>query len=106
VGFGPTIPASERAKTVHALDRAATVTGKAVTPAICCRKVNTGMVCPAHISGTPKLTDWARSSFIPVVTITQSIVIFQIVVRRPLAVLGVPLDGPQYYTVHTPLYDI
>jgi hypothetical protein len=27
VGFGATIPASERAKTVHALDRAATVTG-------------------------------------------------------------------------------
>jgi hypothetical protein len=26
VGFEPTIPASERAKTVHALDRAATVT--------------------------------------------------------------------------------
>jgi hypothetical protein len=27
VGFEPTIPASEQAKTVHALDRAATVTG-------------------------------------------------------------------------------
>jgi hypothetical protein len=27
MGFEPTIPASERAKTVHALDRAATVTG-------------------------------------------------------------------------------
>jgi hypothetical protein len=27
VGFEPTIPASERAKTVHALDRAAIVTG-------------------------------------------------------------------------------
>jgi hypothetical protein len=27
VGFGPMIPASERAKTVHALDRSATVTG-------------------------------------------------------------------------------
>jgi hypothetical protein len=27
VGFELTIPASERAKTVHALDRAATVTG-------------------------------------------------------------------------------
>jgi hypothetical protein len=27
VGFEPTIPAFERAKTVHALDRAATVTG-------------------------------------------------------------------------------
>jgi hypothetical protein len=27
VGFEPTIPASERAKTFHALDRAATVTG-------------------------------------------------------------------------------
>jgi hypothetical protein len=27
VGFKPTIPASERTKTVHALDRAATVTG-------------------------------------------------------------------------------
>jgi hypothetical protein len=27
VGFEPTIPASERAKTVHTLDRAATVTG-------------------------------------------------------------------------------
>jgi hypothetical protein len=27
VGFEPTIPASERAKTVHALDRSATVTG-------------------------------------------------------------------------------
>jgi hypothetical protein len=29
VGFDPTIPASERAKTVHALDCSATVTGKA-----------------------------------------------------------------------------
>jgi hypothetical protein len=28
VGFELTIPASERAKTVHALDRSATVTGK------------------------------------------------------------------------------
>jgi hypothetical protein len=28
VGFEPTIPASERAKTVHVLDRSATVTGK------------------------------------------------------------------------------
>jgi hypothetical protein len=28
VGFEPTIPASERAKTVHALDRWATVTGE------------------------------------------------------------------------------
>jgi hypothetical protein len=27
VGFEPTIPASERAKTVHALNRSATVTG-------------------------------------------------------------------------------
>jgi hypothetical protein len=27
VGFEPSIPESERAKTVHALDRAATVTG-------------------------------------------------------------------------------
>jgi hypothetical protein len=27
VGFDPTIPASERVKTVHALDRSATVTG-------------------------------------------------------------------------------
>jgi hypothetical protein len=27
VGFEPTIPASERAKTVHALDRSTTVTG-------------------------------------------------------------------------------
>jgi hypothetical protein len=27
VGFEPTIPAFERAKTIHALDRAATVTG-------------------------------------------------------------------------------
>jgi hypothetical protein len=27
VGFEPTIPASERAKTVHALDRAVTMTG-------------------------------------------------------------------------------
>jgi hypothetical protein len=31
VGFGPTIPASERAKTVHVLDRSATVTGKTTT---------------------------------------------------------------------------
>jgi hypothetical protein len=29
VGFERTIPASEQAKTVHALDRSATVTGKA-----------------------------------------------------------------------------
>jgi hypothetical protein len=28
VGFEPTIPVSERAKTVHVLDRWATVTGK------------------------------------------------------------------------------
>jgi hypothetical protein len=28
VGFEPTIPASERAKTVHALERSATVTGQ------------------------------------------------------------------------------
>jgi hypothetical protein len=28
VGFEPTIPASERAKMVHVLDRSATVTGK------------------------------------------------------------------------------
>jgi hypothetical protein len=28
VGFEPTIPASERAKTVHALERSATVTGE------------------------------------------------------------------------------
>jgi hypothetical protein len=28
VGFEPTIPASERAKTVHALDRSTTVTGR------------------------------------------------------------------------------
>jgi hypothetical protein len=27
-GFEPTIPVSERAKTVHAIDRSATVTGK------------------------------------------------------------------------------
>jgi hypothetical protein len=27
VGFEPTVPASERAKTVHALERSATVTG-------------------------------------------------------------------------------
>jgi hypothetical protein len=27
VGFEPTIPASKQAKTVHALDRSATVTG-------------------------------------------------------------------------------
>jgi hypothetical protein len=33
VGFEPTIPASERAKTVHALDRSATVTGD---HALCC----------------------------------------------------------------------
>jgi hypothetical protein len=30
VGFEATIPASERAKTVHALDRSATVTGRMV----------------------------------------------------------------------------
>jgi hypothetical protein len=30
VGFGLTIPASERAKTVHALDRSATVTGYSI----------------------------------------------------------------------------
>jgi FAD synthase len=29
VGFEPTIPASERAKTVHALDRSPAVTGEA-----------------------------------------------------------------------------
>jgi hypothetical protein len=28
VGFEPTIPGSERAKTVHALERSATVTGR------------------------------------------------------------------------------
>jgi hypothetical protein len=31
VGFEPTIPVFERAKTVHALDRAATVIGSAET---------------------------------------------------------------------------
>jgi hypothetical protein len=30
VGFETTIPASDRAKTVHDLDRSATVTGKAI----------------------------------------------------------------------------
>jgi hypothetical protein len=30
VGFEPTVPASERAKTVHPLDRSATVTGLVV----------------------------------------------------------------------------
>jgi hypothetical protein len=30
VGFEHTIPASERAKTVHALDRSATVTGSCI----------------------------------------------------------------------------
>jgi hypothetical protein len=30
VGFEPTIPASERAKTVHALDSSATVTGHTI----------------------------------------------------------------------------
>jgi hypothetical protein len=30
VGFEPTIPASERAKTVRALDRSVTVTGKSL----------------------------------------------------------------------------
>jgi hypothetical protein len=30
VGFEPMIPASERAKTVHALDRSATVTGSLI----------------------------------------------------------------------------
>jgi hypothetical protein len=32
VGFEPNIPASERAKTVRALDRSATVTGGAIPP--------------------------------------------------------------------------
>jgi hypothetical protein len=32
VGFEPTVPASERAKTVHALHRSATVTGVSVVP--------------------------------------------------------------------------
>jgi hypothetical protein len=31
VGFEPTVPASERAKTVHSLDRSATVTGQYLT---------------------------------------------------------------------------
>jgi hypothetical protein len=34
VGFEPTIPASERAKTVHALDRAATVTGSEIAKTV------------------------------------------------------------------------
>jgi hypothetical protein len=34
VGFKPTVPASERAKTVHALDRSATVTGEEVVQII------------------------------------------------------------------------
>jgi hypothetical protein len=34
VGFEPTIPAFERAKTVHALDRAATVIGRHITHAL------------------------------------------------------------------------
>jgi hypothetical protein len=35
VGFEPTIPASERAKTVHSLDRSATVTGTGIYIPIC-----------------------------------------------------------------------
>jgi hypothetical protein len=31
MGFEPTIPASEREKTIHALDRAVTVTGISIT---------------------------------------------------------------------------
>jgi hypothetical protein len=31
VGFEPTIPASERTKTVHALDRSSTVTGHVIS---------------------------------------------------------------------------
>jgi hypothetical protein len=34
VGFEPTVPASERAKTVRALDRSATVTGR-LTDIVC-----------------------------------------------------------------------
>jgi hypothetical protein len=35
VGFEPTIPASERAKTIHALDHSVTVTGKKVKLYLC-----------------------------------------------------------------------
>jgi hypothetical protein len=38
VGFEPTITESERAKTVHALDRAATVTGRTTVPVITSQK--------------------------------------------------------------------
>jgi hypothetical protein len=38
VGFEPTIPVFERAKAVHALDRAATVSGRCITTVIKSRK--------------------------------------------------------------------
>jgi hypothetical protein len=50
VGFEPTITASERAKTVHALDRAATVTGSnLVHHAIQIRKLTYILLFELHI---------------------------------------------------------
>jgi hypothetical protein len=46
VGFEPTIPASERAKTVHALDRASTVIGMFTDTSSNWREVKTiGQFC-------------------------------------------------------------
>jgi hypothetical protein len=56
MGFETTIPASERAKTVHALDRSATVTG---LPTIIKTNLINTVICDFNdfISGT----DWMRS---------------------------------------------
>jgi hypothetical protein len=45
VGFEPTIPASERAKTVHALNRSSTVTGliNVYNCAKCCPRITEGV---------------------------------------------------------------
>jgi hypothetical protein len=57
VGFEPTIPASERAKTVHALDRSATVTGHLVLESFVIWRnklaaVITLLTCVREVSGS------------------------------------------------------
>jgi hypothetical protein len=60
VGFEPTIPAFERAKTVHALDRAAAVIGNAI--------YNAAAVITA-MNNRKRKTDWGSLFTVPTVNI-------------------------------------
>jgi hypothetical protein len=51
VGLEHTIPGSERAKTVHALDRSATVTGTGTTLHLPYQEKSTGMFPCKNMSG-------------------------------------------------------